>query len=373
MSPSGEAAAAEGMPAASPGEALSSVDLESSLEAESLAIAVPDGTRCMDVPAALGALAERFGGMPGTVVVGLGLHRPMTDDELIDVRAASPWPVVNHDPDACTDLGEVGGHPALVHSALAEAPLVIAVGVVELHQYAGFSGGHKAVAVGCGGRETLASLHARALVCHADVQVGRLSGNPFRDAVDALGERSGCNLALQALPDGRWVAGEPRAALRAAAEALSPWEIVEAPSRSVILRVPGAKAVNFYQASRAATYLALSPRPPLTDGARLVLDAECSEGAGYGDGERAFAQLMASEEPPWDTLLTGEAKKGAGLQRAYMIARLAARYELVVAGCSKPEALHAMGLEATSMSAERVAGTGALEVPAPFTRLPQLA
>jgi len=325
----------------------------------------------MDVPAALRALAARFGSAAGTVVAGLGLHRPMTGEELAPYRAASPWPVVNHDPDACVHLGEAGGHPAWIHPILAAADLVIAVGVVELHQYAGFSGGHKAAAVGCGGRATLASLHTRALVCHPDVQVGRLEGNPFRRGVDALGELAGCRFALQALPDGRWVAGPPRAALSAAADALQPWEETDTIASSVLLRVPRAKAANVYQASRAATYLALSPRPPLADGARLVLDAACPEGAGDGDGERAFAALMASVPPPWSELLTGPVPRGAGLQRAYMIARLAQRYALIVAGCEQPAALRALGIEATSEAAEAIAGPGALEITAPFERLPQ--
>jgi hypothetical protein len=68
---------------------------------------------------------------------------------------------------------------------------------------------------------------------------------------------------------------------------------VPEPVAACILRVPRAKAANFYQASRAATYLALSPSPPLLDGARIVLDAACPDGAGDGSGERAFAHLMA--------------------------------------------------------------------------------
>ena len=337
-----------------------------------IAVAAPDGTRHLDVAAGLRALAERFPGVSGTAVVGLGLHRPMRPAELAPYRAASPWPVVNHDPDRCVELGTVAGHPAQIHPALARADLVIALGVVELHQYAGFSGGHKAAAVGCGGRETLASLHARERVCHPAVRVGRLEGNPFREAVDALGEAAGCRLALQALPDGRWVAGPPAAALATAAAALDPWRYVSRRYDCALLRVPAAKAVNFYQASRAATYLALSPAPPLRDGALLVLDAACPEGAGRGEGERAFAALMASTPPPWGALLTGPVPRGAGLQRAYMIARLARRYRLVVAGCREPEALRALGVQASSAPAEAIAGPDALQVPSPFRRLPQL-
>lgn len=339
-----------------------------------LAIAVPDLTRPMDTVSVLAALRQLLGERAPaevTVVVGLGLHAPLPEAALTRLREACGWPVVNSDPDDTADLGAVNGVPCQVARPIAAAEMTLAIGVVELHQYAGFSGGHKASAVGCGGRDTLAALHARALVCHPDVQVGRVEGNPFREAVDALGERNGTRLALLSLGDGRWTLGEPRAALRAAAAAQDPWWTVPEPVSACILRVPRAKATNFYQASRAATYLALSPSPPLVDGARVVLDARCPDGAGDGSGERAFAELMAMTAPPWQSLLTGPVPSGAGLQRAFMLARLAQRYQLIVAGCERPEALSRLGVEATSSPASAVA-PGALSVDEPFTRLPQL-
>lgn len=336
-------------------------------------MAVPDGTRAVDVPAALRALTPVLGDCEAvTVVVGLGLHRPLTESELAPLRAACPWPVLNHDPDGCLSLGSVAGVPCEVHPAFVGVDRIVTIGRVELHQYAGLSGGHKGVAVGCGGRATLAALHARALVCDPRVVVGSLVDNPFRALVDALGRRIGCRLALQVLPDGRWLAGHPDRVLAQAQAALDPWWTVPFPVATCLLRVPGAKAANLYQASRAATYLALSPRPPLQEGARLVLDAACPEGAGTGSGEQAFAALMGRTPPPWQDLLTGPAPQGAGLQRAYMLARLAQRYTLIVAGCERPADLQALGLEATAEDAAVVAGAGALEVPAPFSRLPQL-
>jgi len=348
--------------------------LDRPLSGDSAAIAVPDGTRDVDVPAALGALVPLLAGFSRvTVVVGLGLHRPLREPELAPLRGACPWPVVNHDPDATVALGRVAQVPCEVHPAFVGVDQVITVGRVELHQYAGLSGGHKGVAVGCGGRATLAALHRRALVCDPRVVVGRLVDNPFRAAVDALGRRIGCSLALQALPDGRWLAGHPDAVLDRAAAALQPWWRVPAPVATCLLRVPAAKAANLYQASRAATYLALSPRPPLLPGARLVLDAPCPEGVGRGSGELAFAALLARTAPPWTGLLTDPVPSGAGLQRAFMLARLAQHYALLVAGCERPQELRALGLQATSSSAEEVAGPHALEVLAPFSRLPQLA
>ena len=308
------------------------------------------------------------------MVVGLGLHRPSSAAERAALERLVPWPVYDHTVDDVVTLGEADGVPLTVTRRVAEASRIVTVGVVELHQYAGFSGGHKGVVVGCGGRDTLAALHARDLVCDPRVVVGALEGNPFRDAVDALGEGLGTvELALQALPDGRWVAGPPVAAHRAAAHAQRVWEPTEGTWDTALLRVPAAKAANVYQASRAATYLGLSPDPPLAPGARLVLDAACPEGVGRGAGEQAFAALLASTEAPWTSLLEGPAPRGAGLQRAWMLARLAQRYELVIGGCETAEELRAVGLDAREAPADELAGDHALVVDAPFVRLPQRA
>ncbi len=308
------------------------------------------------------------------MLVGLGLHRPTSPAERATLAKSVDWPILDHDLDDVVDLDQVDGVPLQVTRRVAEAERVLTVGVVELHQYAGFSGGHKGVVVGCGGRDTLAALHRRDLVCDPRVEVGRLSQNPFRDAIDALGERLGTvESALQALPDGRWVAGPPIAAHRAAAEAQDVWTPVSKDYDSVLLRVPTAKAANAYQASRAATYLGLSPAPPLRPGAHLVVDAACPEGVGRGAGEQAFAALLGSTRPPWGQLLSGSAARGAGLQRAWMLARLARRFRLTFAGCQTAAELRSFGLDATEEPAEQVAGERALQVPAPFVSLPQRA
>ena len=326
-----------------------------------VAIAVPDATRDVDVAQALAALAEHVS--TATVVVGLGLHRPTTQAE----RAAlgSPFPVVDHTPDDTVPIGEIEGIPLGVHRAFAQARAILTVGVVELHQYAGFSGGAKGVVVGCGARATLAGLHRRDLVCHPDVQVGRVEGNPFRTAIDKMGERVGVDFALQQLPDGRWVGGPPAQALRTAAAAQDCWYEAD-PVDSILLRVPKKKAANLYQASRAATYVGLSARPPLRPGATLYLSAACPEGMGDGSGERAFAELMVDRDPV--DLLTGPVPSGAGLQRAYMLARLKrAGFHLRVVDCERPEALRACGIDATSASAPPCD----LVVDQPFRRLPR--
>lgn len=330
-------------------------------------VALPDGTRPVDVAAALAALAPY---LPGDAVgvIGLGLHRPMRADEL----PAAPFPLLQHDPDRCVPTREVDGVPGLVCPTIAGADTVLAVGVVELHQYAGFSGGHKAVAVGLGGRATLDALHHRDRVTAPGVEVGRLAGNPFRETVDRLGEAARLGWCLLQLGPDDWVAGEPRAALREASGRLDCWEEVPEPHAEAILEVRGPKGANFYQASRAATYLGLSPRPPLLPGATIYLDAACPEGLGTGQGERAFAAVLRAGRPPWAGLLEGPAPQGAGTQRAVMLALLLRRFRLVVCGLDDPGPLRACGLEATRTPARELAGGDPLRVSDPFHRLPRL-
>ncbi len=334
-------------------------------------ICVPDATRSVDTPAALRALAKVLGPR-AKVLVGLGLHRRLTSEELAPLQGAWPGEILQHTPDACVGLDPVHGLPFSVHPAVLAAERLVAVGAVELHQYAGFSGGYKAVVVGAGGRSTLSALHARPLVCDRRVQVGKLQDNPFRAAIDAMGAALGrpC-VALQQLPDRRWVGGPVQQAFHHAAAQLAPW--VPHPTRHhrVILELPPAKATNFYQASRAATYLALSPAPPLHPGAELILHAPCPEGMGLGPGERAFAELLRHSAAPWQSLLTGPVPAGAGIQRAFMLARLASHYRLSVQGCVRPDLLQACGISATAAPPEVTPGT--LRVTQPFVRLPQWA
>lgn len=326
-------------------------------------IAVPDGTRPVDVGAALDALRPYVD--DAVAIVGLGLHRPMRAPEL----PRSPFPLVQHDPDDTVPTAIVDGIPGGVSRHLLGADVVLGVGIVELHQYAGFSGGHKAVSVGLGARGTIDALHHRDRVVATGVELGRLEGNPFRAAVDALGEAAGCAWTLLRAGDG-WFAGEPVATLRTAAASLDCWAPTPHLHDAAILRVPPKKAVNFYQASRAATYLGLSAAPPLRPGATLFLDAACPEGLGEGAGERAFAAVLAAGAPPWAELLDGPAPTGGGTQRAVMIALLLRRFRLVVCGVTDPAPFLAVGLDATTEAADALAPPGALDVPRPFDRVP---
>ena len=301
---------------------------------------------------------------PGPVVVGLGLHRPMRAQELERIAHHQP---IQHDPDDVVPTAVVDGIQGTVARRVAEAPFSIAVGVVELHQYAGVSGGHKAVSVGCGGRVTIGELHSRSRVLQSGVGIGTIDGNPFRAAVEALGRAAGCRLALVWVPATQeWLFGSPEAVVREGLRRIQPWSFVGARAAGVVLKVPQAKACSLYQASRAATYLSESPSPAIEEGGTIVIDAACPEGLG---SEAGFVRALRGCAPPWRELLSGPAPKGAGAQRAVMLARLAERFHLEVQGCENPEPLVEIGISARRGVVSRPSTW--LVVDDPFQRLPQ--
>lgn len=290
----------------------------------------------------------------------------MREAELAPLAAFHP---VQHDPDTVVRTITVDGIDGAVHRRIAAADACLSVGIAELHQYAGISGGHKGVAVGCGGRATIAALHHRDRVCAPGVQLGRLRGNPFRQAIDQLGAAAGCRWALVYVPSvQQWLFGDPVDVVEEAARLLKPWRWVSQRAPGAWMRIPSAKAVSLYQASRGATYLGLSPHPPLREGATLVLDAECPEGLG---AERGFVDALHAHPPPWTALLTGAPPVGAGAQRAVMLALLARRYPLRVVNCRRADALRAVGIDAQEAPLDSVPPDW-LVIDNPFDELPQL-
>nr|HID12257.1 DUF2088 domain-containing protein [Anaerolineae bacterium] len=88
-----------------------------------------------------------------TLLCGIGMHRPSTRAEKVaklGTEVVTRYRVIDNEPqnpEALVDLGVTpGGVPVLVHRAAVEADLLIATGLVEPHQYAGYSGGRKTVA-----------------------------------------------------------------------------------------------------------------------------------------------------------------------------------------------------------------------------------
>ncbi|MEO5929292.1 MAG: lactate racemase domain-containing protein, partial [Candidatus Kapaibacterium sp.] len=290
-----------------------------------------------------------------TLLCATGLHRPMTPAERIAKlgdEIAETMRIVDHDAldnDHLTRLGEINGLPVVTNALCAEADLLLATGVVEPHQYAGYSGGSKTIVIGCGGEATIQGTHGAEMLDRAGTRLGAVDGNPFQEFVRAAGRLIGLDYVLNVLldEDGAIIAaaaGEPDAVHdHLTATAREEYEVtIDRPAHIVIAGVSPAKGTNLYQASRAATYLALAEGAPLLPGAPIILTAPIPEGAGDGTGERRFFELLSSAKSP-SALLSHLRAHGfpAGAQRAYILAQVLERHPVIVVGAEHPEIVEA--------------------------------
>jgi len=188
-------------------------------------VVVTDVTRATPDGVLVEAMLERLPDCDVSVLVGLGLHRPMTDIELREGLGEYVDLAVNHDPDVTVEVATVDGLngddvPVRVHPLVAEADCLLSTGMVEPHQYAGFSGG--AVAVGAGDGSLIGYTHGSGVLSHPDVRLGRIEDNPFRDIVDRAGDAVGLDFCLNVTkgPEGVLGAspGRPRAVVADLAE-----------------------------------------------------------------------------------------------------------------------------------------------------------
>ncbi len=116
--------------------------------------------------------------------------------------------------------------------------------------------------------------------------------------------------------------------------------------------VGGPKAVNLYQASRAATYLALADGAPLLPGAPILLPAAIPEGAGQGIGEQRFYETLRSvsqaESPGHLVAQLRRTGFPAGVQRAYIVAQVLAQHPVIVVGAQHPEVVQNCHMHASA-------------------------
>ena len=293
-----------------------------------------------------------------TLLCGIGMHRPSTPEEKViklGQAVVDRYRVVDNEPqnpDALVDLGTTGdgsGIPLSVNKIAYQADLLIATGIVEPHQYAGYSGGRKTLAVGAAGEAMIAYTHGPQMIDHPGTRLGKIEGNPFHEAITEAARRARLRFILNVVLDDHKrpvaiLAGEPEATFR---------ELVKAAKRVYEVPVPCAggeafdvavagvgypKDENLYQASRAASYLFFAPTCVVKEGGVMIVPAPTREGAGDGVGEQRFLQKMrqAKDMP---SLLEDLRRTGypPGAQRAFVMAKVLEKAHVIVVGSETPE------------------------------------
>jgi nickel-dependent lactate racemase len=291
-----------------------------------------------------------------TILVGVGMHRASTDEEKVvklgkDIVAR--YNIVDHDaenPDCLVDLGLTSNNVPVIFNKIAyESDLLIATGIVEPHQYAGFSGCRKTVAVGIAGEQMISYTHGAVMLDHPKTRLANLDGNPFHIATMEIADNAKLRFCINVVKNGDQKicavkAGEPKAVFENLVSVAKKVYTVPVPHTydAVICGVGFPKDANLYQASRGPSYIFFAPTPIVEDGGLLVVAAPCEEGAGEGTGEERFFSSM-KEAPDMASILHNARTHGykPGEQRAFVMAKVMEKNEVVVVGSECPDVIKA--------------------------------
>lgn len=287
-----------------------------------------------------------------TLLCAIGMHRPSTPAEKLaklGQAIVDRYRVIDNEPQnqsALVDLGTTeSGIPMSVSRIAYEADLLIATGIVEPHQYAGYSGGRKTLAVGAAGEAMIAYTHGPHMVDHPGTRLGRIEGNPFHEAVTEAARRAGLRFIVNVVQDDQkrvvFVgAGEPESTfVELVTFAKGIYEVPVPRQYDVAIAGVGfPKDANLYQASRAASYLFFAPVPVVKPGGVIVIPAPCGEGAGDGIGEQRFLKAMR-DAPDIQFILDDARQHGypPGQQRAFVMAKVLEQNDVILVGTENPD------------------------------------
>jgi len=295
-----------------------------------LLVIVNDGTRPTPTRQILDVTADDLDAAGAQFIIATGAHRAPTEEEYRFIfgehyeRFAGRIHV--HDARDESQMVYLGtsnqGTEMYINRLGYEAERIIAVGSVEPHYFAGYTGGRKSILPGIASYKTIEQNHSHALSLEA--QALKLEGNPVHlDMIDALKTLKGKKIfAIMTVMDKHHnvcsiTAGDIITSFDDAVSAAKAVFTTRIPRKADIVITCSAYPmdVDLYQAQKALDNgkLALNP------GGILILVSACREGV----GDTAYIDLLSSCSTPEQVLEKIKAEYRLGYHKAAKMAEIA--------------------------------------------------
>jgi lactate racemase len=230
------------------------------------------------------------------ILIATGLHRPSTTDEIVEMVGSSiarTYRIENHfgkDLSEHTYLGLTPrGVPAWIDRRYVEADLKLAIGLIEPHLMAGFSGGRKVICPGIAGIDTIRAWHSPAFLEHPRAGCGMVEGNPVHEENTRIAQMAGCDFIVNVV-----INGKRQITSIMAGDMVKAWEkgvvdcrrqlgvMLDRPADIVITSGAGYPLdTTFYQSVKGMTGVL----PIVREGGTIIVAASLSEGIGSPEFE----------------------------------------------------------------------------------------
>jgi lactate racemase len=305
--------------------------LDSFPSAKSAAIAIPDETRLVSYPLILPPLLERLNRMgiaPSSIrlLVASGLHPPMDQARLSSILPSEilkKYSVVVHDARQA-DLKFLGdtsrGTPVFLNPLFLQADLRVVIGLIDPHQFVGYTGGVKGAAIGLAGAQTIEANHS--MIFDPRARVGEIRDNPVRQDIEEIGKMIGVHWVFNVVLNEtnsivKTFSGVPVEVERVGSEfCRTLYETKALREYDWVIASPGGypKDINVYQAQKALAHVT----PLVRQGGDILFLAECPD----GHGDETFYQMMIRHQNPREVIDDfSQAKFKMGDHKAFLWCR----------------------------------------------------
>jgi len=237
-----------------------------------------------------------------TLLVALGTHRPMTQQELVDKygEAMNRVEVIQpdfRDPEKLVKVGVMpNGSPIEVNKEIERVDIAIGVGMIVPHHVSGFSGGSKIILPGISGEKTVGEMHL--LSARLRRSFLGVEKNQVRDLMDIVAERAKLRGLINVVVDGTgnvtWIgAGTVSEVFREGVrEARKVYEVKTPSNLDLVIASSYPADIEFWQAHKS-----LYPADMvLREGGTLILLTPCPEGVARTHPEVLELARLTPEE-----------------------------------------------------------------------------
>ena len=321
---------------------------------DNVVVIVTDNTRaCPDdrlLPPILQELERIVPREQITIIVALGLHPPLGEEELrrlLGKDIVAQYKVVNHDPSEVVNIGVTSrGTPVDINPLVVEADFRLSTGFIEPHFFAGFSGGRKSIAPGVFGLKSAYVNHGYRMIEHPRARAGVLQGNPIHEDMVEQARMAGLDFVVNVLLNDKKeitnvFAGDMVAAHEAGCEAARGVVGARVAHRVDIAITTNSGApldLDLYQTVKGMDTASLVTR----DGGIVIAASSCSDGA----GPQSFLELHQSCAGPINVLQKIRREEPIGVQwQNQILARIQLRNQVMLRSELDDELVRSMQIE----------------------------
>ncbi|AEH60579.1 Protein of unknown function DUF2088 [Methanosalsum zhilinae DSM 4017] len=271
----------------------------------SVAIIVSDATRASPTKKMLPPLFEKLheAGVRDeniTIIFALGLHRKQSEEEMRYIVGDDIYErirCIEHDRSRCRRVGVTSaGTPVEVFEEVLDSDIIICTGNIELHYYAGYSGGAKAILPGVSSEESVIANHR--LMVNERATSGNIESPVRIDMEDAINFVK-VDFLFNAIIDSKKnivaaTAGHIIDAHRKGVEVVDQMYKVEVEPADIVIVSAGGypKDINLYQAQKALE----NAKSAVKEGGSILMVAECKDGFGNAIYEKWNRELKTPDD-----------------------------------------------------------------------------